>query len=123
MAKNKETKTTTKGAKGAGKKTTKPVEPVIYNKENLVDKIVELVVASGGEKSKAEAGRNINEVLDAIASIGAGMNVGDKLQLVGYLTIEKVTRAGREGRNPRTKEVIQIPAKDVLKSKLGAKFQ
>ena len=34
---------------------------------------------------------------------------GDKIQLVGFGTFETRVRAAREGRNPRTNEVIQIP--------------
>jgi DNA-binding protein HU-beta len=35
---------------------------------------------------------------------------GDKVQLVGFGSFEVKDRAARTGHNPRTKEVIEIPA-------------
>ncbi len=48
---------------------------------------------------------------------------GDKVIVPGYISISKVKRAARTGVNPRTKEKIQIPAREVLKAKLGKKLQ
>ncbi len=48
---------------------------------------------------------------------------GDKVIVPGYISISKVKRAARTGVNPRTKEKIKIPAKEVLKAKLGKKLQ
>jgi len=48
---------------------------------------------------------------------------GEKVQLVGFGTFEVRERAAREGRNPRTKEVIQIPASKVPVFKPGKDFK
>ena len=48
---------------------------------------------------------------------------GDKIQLVGFGTFETRERAAREGRNPRTKETIQIPASTVPVFKAGKEFK
>ncbi len=48
---------------------------------------------------------------------------GQKVIVPGYISITKVKRAARTGINPRTKEKIKIPAKEVLKAKLGKKIQ
>ena len=45
-----------------------------------------------------------------IESVSETLENGDKVQLVGFGTFETRVRAEREGRNPRTKEVIKIPA-------------
>ena len=38
------------------------------------------------------------------------LKAGDKVQLVGFGTFEVKERAARSGRNPKTKEPVQIPA-------------
>ena len=44
---------------------------------------------------------------------------GGKIQLVGFGTFEVSERAAREGRNPRTGEVMVIPASKTPKFKAG----
>ena len=44
---------------------------------------------------------------------------GEKVQLVGFGSFEVKTRAARVGRNPKTKEEIQIPASKVPVFKAG----
>ena len=52
--------------------------------------------------------------LDAfIESVEEALGNGEKVQLVGFGTFETRERAAREGRNPRTKEIITIPATTV----------
>ena len=48
---------------------------------------------------------------------------GEKVQLVGFGTFETRERAAREGRNPRTKEIINIPASTVPVFKAGKEFK
>ena len=48
---------------------------------------------------------------------------GDKVQLVGFGTFEVRDRKERVGRNPRTKEEIQIPASKVPVFKPGKEFK
>ena len=38
------------------------------------------------------------------------LKVGDKVQLSGFGTFEVRARAARKGRNPKTGEVVQVPA-------------
>ena len=63
---------------------------------------------------------------DAEASLNAFTEVvteelkkGEKIQLVGFGTFEVSERAARVGRNPQTKEEIQIPASKAPKFKAG----
>ena len=58
-----------------------------------------------------------------IESVQEALESGDKVQLVGFGTFETRERAAREGRNPRTKEVIQIPASKSPVFKAGKEFK
>lgn len=48
---------------------------------------------------------------------------GDNVQLVGFGTFQVKERAARVGRNPRTKEPINIPASKVPAFKPGKEFK
>ena len=68
------------------------------------------LIASIAEKcgiTKKDAERVINATLD---SVTASLVAGDKVQLSGFGIFETKQREARIGRNPRTKEAIQIPA-------------
>ena len=58
----------------------------------------------------------MNAAIEAIADCLAA---GDKVQLVGFGAFEVKCRAARIGRNPKTKESIQIPASKVPVFKPG----
>ena len=47
---------------------------------------------------------------DTEAAVTAALKEGDKVQLVGFGSFEVKKRAARIGRNPKTKEAIEIPA-------------
>ena len=72
------------------------------NKADLVN-----VVAEQAGFSKKDAEKAITTTFDAIT---AALKAGDKVQLVGFGAFEVKSRAARQGRNPRTKEIITIPA-------------
>ena len=57
--------------------------------------------------TKKDTERVMNAALDAIS---AAMAAGDKVQLSGFGTFEVKDREARVGRNPHTKEAIDIPA-------------
>ena len=81
------------------------------NKTQLVDAIVE---KTGMTKKSAEA------TLDAtITAIGDALAKGDSVQLVGFGTFAVKARAAREGRNPRTGEVVKIAASKIPAFKAG----
>ena len=72
------------------------------NKTDLIN-----VVAAEASLSKKDAEAAVNATLAAIA--GALKN-GDKVQLIGFGTFEVKDVAAREGRNPKTGEIIKIDA-------------
>ncbi|MBR3641683.1 MAG: HU family DNA-binding protein [Oscillibacter sp.] len=73
-------------------------------------------VAAKAEVSKKEAEAVVSAALDAIT---AALKKGDKVQLVGFGSFEVKTRAARTGRNPRTKEIVKVPASKVPAFKAG----
>lgn len=70
--------------------------------------------------SKAEAGRFIDRFTEVLTEAMAG---GEKVTLVGFGTFSVAQRAQRQGRNPRTGEVITIPASKAVKFKAGSKLR
>ena len=81
------------------------------------------LISSMAEKSKLTK-KDAEAALKAfIESIEEALAKGEKVQLVGFGTFEARERAAREGRNPRTKEVINIPASTVPVFKAGKEFK
>jgi len=84
------------------------------NKAELV-----AAVAANAEISKVKAAAAVEGALDAIV---AALKKGENVQLIGFGTFSVVKKAARKGINPATKAVINIPAKNVVKFKAGAKM-
>jgi DNA-binding protein HU-beta len=81
------------------------------NKTELINAVAEKAALS---KKDAEAA--VTAALDAVA---AALAEGDEVRLVGFGTFEVKKREARIGRNPKTKEEIQIPATKVPAFKPG----
>ena len=64
-------------------------------------------VAEKTGMSKKDAERAVAATLETIT---ASLAKGDRVQLSGFGTFEVKERGARVGRNPRTKETIEIPA-------------
>ena len=73
-------------------------------------------VAEKADVSKKDAEAVISATLETIT---AALKEGDKVQLVGFGSFEVKKRAARMGRNPKTKESIEIPASVVPVFKAG----
>ena len=68
------------------------------------------LIAAVAEKTgmtKKDAERVINATFETIT---AGLAKGDKVAVSGFGNFEVKAREARVGRNPRTKETIEIPA-------------
>ena len=72
------------------------------NKTELV-----AAVAEKAGMTKKDAERVVNATIDTIVQNLAN---GEKVQISGFGNFEIKSREARVGRNPRTKEAIQIPA-------------
>lgn len=81
------------------------------NKADLIN-----ATAASTGLSKKDSEKAVNTVIDAITD---ALVKGDKVQLVGFGVFEVKSRAARTGRNPRTKEVIEIPASKIPQFKPG----
>ena len=79
---------------------------------------IELInaVAEKADLSKKDAEAAVNAVVEAITG---ALVEGEKVQLVGFGSFEVKARAERIGRNPQTKETIQIPASKAPVFKAG----
>ena len=84
------------------------------NKTELINQIAE-----SDDISKKAAGDALQGFMAAITDT---MKKGDKLQLIGFGTFSVSKRAARDGRNPQTGKAIKIPAKNVVKFKVGSKL-
>lgn len=74
------------------------------------------VTAENTGLSKKDTEAVITAALEAIT---AALAENEKVQLVGFGAFETKSRAARIGRNPRTKEAIEIPASKVPVFKAG----
>ena len=81
------------------------------NKAELIN-----AVAEAADVSKKDAEAVITATVEAIT---AALQEGEKVQLVGFGSFEVKKRAARVGRNPKTKEAIEIPASRVPVFKAG----
>lgn len=81
------------------------------NKKELVDYIAN---TAGLEKKQAAA------ALDAtLQGISASLKKRESVTLIGFGSFSTAERNERAGKNPRTGEAMTIPAKTVVKFKVG----
>ena len=85
------------------------------NKSDLVAKI-----AARSGLPVASARRALEAMLE---SIGEALAEGDRVQLVGFGSFRVTERNAREGRNPKTGDVIQIPASKTPSFSAGAELK
>ena len=81
------------------------------NKAELVAAVAEKTALSKKDSEKA-----VNAAFEAVTE---ALVAGGKVQLVGFGSFETKERNARIGRNPRTKEEIEIPASRVPAFKAG----
>ena len=77
------------------------------------------LVAAVAEKSGLSKKDSEKAINAAFETISTALVKGDKVQLVGFGSFETKERNARIGRNPRTKEEIEIPASRVPAFKAG----
>ena len=75
------------------------------NKSELIT-----LTAQNAGMTRKDTERVINAAIDAIT---AALVNGDKVQLSGFGSFEVKDREARIGRNPHTKEAVEIPATKV----------
>lgn len=73
-------------------------------------------MSEGSGLSKRDCETALNAFTEAVEQ---ALTAGDKVQLVGFGSFEVKSRAARIGRNPKTKEPVEIPAAKVPVFKPG----
>ena len=85
------------------------------NKQDLIHKI-----ANEAELTQKQAAAALDSAINSVISAVAA---GEKVQLVGFGTFEAKKRNARTGRNPKTKEAIEIPESVAPVFKAGKAFK
>ncbi|PLX05989.1 MAG: DNA-binding protein [Marinilabiliales bacterium] len=86
------------------------------NKAQLID-----AIAKKANLTKADAKKALDALVDTTTDT---LKKGDKIALVGFGTFGVTKRAARKGRNPqKPNEVINIPAKNVVKFSVGSELK
>jgi len=86
-------------------------EVVVIRKPQFVDQYSAKVGCT-----KEDAGKHYDTF---IAIMEDNLESGNKVTFLGFGDFEVVNRAARDGRNPKTKEKIKIPATNSVKFKAG----
>jgi len=84
------------------------------NKTELINQIAE-----SANITKVDADRVLLGLLEAITD---SLQKGENVTLVGFGTFSTSKRSARTGRNPLSGKSIEIPAKTVVKFKVGKKL-
>ncbi|MBU0965150.1 MAG: HU family DNA-binding protein [Proteobacteria bacterium] len=84
------------------------------NKTELINQIAE-----SANITKIDADRVLLGMLEAITD---SLQKGENVSLIGFGTFSTSKRAARAGRNPQSGKAIEIPAKTVVKFKVGKKL-
>jgi DNA-binding protein HU-beta len=85
------------------------------NRAELIDQIRDRL---GADKKTAE--HAVDAVLDTIQRAVA---TGERVAITGFGVFEKVDRAARTGRNPRTGETVKVKKTSVPKFRPGTQFK
>jgi len=88
---------------------------VHVNRADLIDQIRDRL---GADKKTAE--NAVDAVLDTIQRAVAA---GERVAITGFGVFEKVDRAARTGRNPRTGETVKVKKTSVPKFRPGTQFK
>ena len=79
---------------------------------------IELVAAAASTSGLPQ--KTVDTALKAVQdAITAAIARGEKVAIPGFLTLDVAQRAARTGRNPRTGEALQIPARTAVRVTAG----
>ncbi len=86
------------------------------NKALLAEKLHEMHVKKGMDTSKKHSEEVVDFVFDSITS---SLKKGEEVSIAGFGAFIVKNRKARTARNPRTGELVQVPATTVPKFKAG----
>lgn len=70
--------------------------------------------------TKADATRALDAMMSGVIK---GLKESEKVALTGFLTFTAKEKEAKKGRNPRTGEVVEIPARVAVTIKAGSKLK
>ena len=85
------------------------------NRSDLVS-----AIAAKADLTKADADKAVAALQEVLIE---SLAAGEAVKVTGLLSVERVERAARTGRNPRTGEEIKIPASKNAKFKAGKELK
>jgi len=85
------------------------------NKQEIIGKMSELT-----QGTKVESEKYLMAFLGALEY---AIENKEEFKLTGHFSMKSVERSARTGRNPQSGEVIQIPAKNAIKTSIGKKLK
>ncbi len=85
---------------------------------NKTELIAAMAETSGLSKKDCDAA-----LAAFITTVETALKSGEKVQLIGFGSFEVKERAARTGRNPRTKETVEISASKAPVFKAGQAFK
>jgi len=85
------------------------------NKGELIDAVSKMTL-----HSKAQTEEMFNAFMAVVQN---SLTSGNSVQMIGFGTFAVEERAARIGRNPSTGKELKIPAKRVVKFKVGSKMK
>ena len=88
------------------------------NTMNKTELIAAMAETSGLSKKDCDAA-----LAAFITTVETALKFGEKVQLIGFGSFEVKERAARTGRDPRTKETVEIPASKAPVFKAGQAFK
>jgi DNA-binding protein HU-beta len=86
------------------------------NKAQLAEKVYDMHSKKGVDVSKKHADEVVDFVFDSITE---SMKKGDEVSIAGFGIFVVKQRKARTARNPKTGEIVQVPATKVPKFKAG----
>ncbi|MBP3635019.1 MAG: HU family DNA-binding protein [Bacilli bacterium] len=81
--------------------------------------LIDAMAAKSG-LTKADSSRALEAFMSAVAET---LQKGEKITLTGFGTFGTSRREARDGRNPRTGEVVKIAARNTVSFKAGSKLK
>lgn len=80
---------------------------------------IDAIAAKSG-LTKADSSRAVEAFISVVTET---LKKGDKVTLTGFGSFAISKRAARDGRNPRTGEIVKIPARNSVNFKAGSKLK
>jgi integration host factor subunit beta len=85
-------------------------------KSKLIDKVAEKVPALSSLQTEIVIDLVFNTMKNALIH-------GDKVEIRGFANFRLKTRNPRQGRNPKTGEIVAVPGKKIISFKVGKELR